>query len=190
MSNTTFKSIIETQGNTRMNIAVNTDHATYTRELWTKQVIAGSTSLGYSEWVVEVEAVAKAELAKAQAAEAETRIAHQRARPISDETKQRIQICLEMGMNSCQIAKVIDCNLRSVERALREMGRPVTQNEARLIKVSLKLLANVVKFRADSPDRANWMAEVRAYRDSVAEFTCDQISDLAERLEISELGVK
>lgn len=191
MSNTTFKSIIETQGNTRMNIAANTEHATFTRALWAKEAVSGNTTLGYNEWVAdEVELAAKAELAKAQAAEAETRVAHQRARPISDETKQRIQICLEMGMNSCQIAKVIDCNLRSVERALREMGRPVTQDEVRCIRTSLKLMANIVKFRAGETDKNGWMAEVRAFRESVSDFTCEQISDLADRLEVSELGVK
>lgn len=191
MSNTTFKSIIETQGNTRMNIATNTEHATFTRSLWAKEAVSGNTTLGYNEWVAdEVELAAKAELAKAQAAEAESRVAFTRARPISDETKQRIQICLEAGMNSCQISKVIDCNLRSVERALREMGRPVTQNEIGCIRTSLKLLASVVKFRADAPDRANWMAEVRSFRDAVADFSHEQIIDLSGRLEISDLGVK
>lgn len=191
MSNTTFKSIIETQGNTRMNIATNTEHATFTRSLWAKEAVSGNTTLGYNEWVAdEVELAAKAELAKAQAAEAESRVAFTRARPISDETKQRIQICLEMGMNSCQISKVIDCNLRSVERALREMGRPVTHNEVRCIRTSLKLLANVVKFRPGETDKSSWVTEVRAFRDAVSEFTCEQISDLADRLEISDLGVK
>ncbi|MEG0063052.1 MAG: hypothetical protein RR740_00465 [Pseudomonas sp.] len=170
-----------------------TNHPIFTNELWVKEVIAGTTMSSYGDWVTEKVAQKAADDAKAQQAQ-QAEEAGQRARPISDETKSRIRICLEAGMNACQISKVIDCNLRSIERALREMGRPVTTAEVNIIKLSLTLMSDVTRYQpgSDAVSTAKWQEGVRKARDEVraSGVTPEEMTLLSARLELNDLVIK
>ena len=115
-------------------MTVKAEHATFTISAWKADE---TTILGYQEWVARMIELEK-EIEKAKLLEAPEQDSI-KGRPVSPETRVRVIKCLTR-FSVAETAEIIGCSEFAIQRVVRDVGRPVTDEKILALKEGLALL--------------------------------------------------